>query len=148
MMLSYSAEQTKRYAADFARTLRGGEMIGLEGDLGSGKTTFVQGLAQTFGVTDPVRSPTFSLMNIYSIDPCLNFSFKNLIHVDAYRLSDQTDMYSIGLDEWVGRKDAVVFIEWPQRFKKGMIPFSRHLTFTYESEEIRKIEDLLPSSGA
>lgn len=148
MILSSSVEETKHYAADFAKTLQGGEIIGLEGDLGSGKTTFVQGLAQALGVTTVVRSPTFTLMNIHETHSKWNLSIKYLIHVDAYRLPEQTEMYHIGLDEWLGRKDAVIFIEWPHLFKKEMIPFSHYMTFTYQDEERRKIEGLFSSGGS
>lgn len=148
MILSYSVEQTKQCAADFAKTLQGGEVIGLEGDLGSGKTTFVQGLAQTLEVTTAVRSPTFTLMNIHAVHSKWNSFIKYLIHVDAYRLPEQTEIYHIGLDEWLGRKDTVIFIEWPHLFKKEAIPFSHYIMFTYQDEEIRKIEGLFSSGGS
>ena len=66
-MISSSTQQTKKIAADLAQTLRGGEVIFLDGELGSGKTTFVQGLAEALGAKTGARSSSFTIMNIYPI---------------------------------------------------------------------------------
>lgn len=110
---SRSETDTLRIAETFARTLRGGEVILLVGDLGAGKSTFVRGMAQAFGVEEPVRSPTFTLMNVHRIKK--SSKIKHLVHVDAYRLKDVHDLRAIGIEEYIGRDDAIVAIEWPER---------------------------------
>ena len=109
--ISHSQEETKQIASEFAKTLEGGEVILLDGDLGSGKTTFVQGLTQHFGFTDPVRSPTFTIMNIYEVE---HSTIKRIVHMDFYRLKDPHELHPLGLEEWLGMSDTVVLIEWPR----------------------------------
>lgn len=109
---THSDHETKTLAAEFARTLHGGEVIFLEGDLGSGKTTFVRGVAEAFGFTEPVRSPTFTIVNRYSIEHPV---IKQILHVDLYRLKDASDLTVLALEEELTRPDTVAFIEWPER---------------------------------
>jgi tRNA threonylcarbamoyladenosine biosynthesis protein TsaE len=85
----------------------------LSGDLGAGKTTLAQGVAAGLGVSDPVQSPTFTIIAEYPASlgdrPVL------LIHADLYRLAPGSAVDSTGLDEVLGRADTVVMIEWPDR---------------------------------
>ncbi len=81
--LTTSVEETKALAAEFANTLVGGDVVFLRGDLGAGKTTFVQGLMEAFGYKEPVRSPTFSLVNIHPVD---RGEIQQVAHIDLYRL--------------------------------------------------------------
>ena len=108
-MISHSLHQTKHIAADLAQRLSGGEVLCLQGELGAGKTSFVQGLAKALGVEGPVRSPTFTIMNVY--DTC-HPSIKQLIHLDFYRLKSE-EAHELGLEEWLGRSDVVAAVEWP-----------------------------------
>jgi len=117
---SYSCDQTKQIAADFATTLHGGEVIALEGEIGAGKTTFVQGLAEALGAGGLARSPTFTVMNIY---PATNDRIKKIVHVDAYRLRTPEDLFNLGLEEWIGRPDSIVLIEWPRMVEEVEIKF-------------------------
>lgn len=125
-------EQTKQLAKSLASRLKGGETIGLIGDLGAGKTVFVQGLAKAFGIKETVNSPTFVLLKVYKItqNSCLRAvakmalarrrptgkaKLKTLVHIDCYRLSDSQELLNIGVQEYLGRKDTVVVIEWADR---------------------------------
>src|SRR5688572_26135307 len=83
---SKSAEETKNFGKDFGAGLKGGEILALSGDLGAGKTTFVQGLAEGLGITDRVMSPTFLLMREHPV----KFGGK-LYHIDLYRLENNVD---------------------------------------------------------
>ena len=83
MVVTHSSKETKSIATDFAKKLKGGEFIALIGELGSGKTTFVQGLAEALGSTTKVKSPTFTLMNVY---PTEHQKIKQIVHVDFYRV--------------------------------------------------------------
>jgi tRNA threonylcarbamoyladenosine biosynthesis protein TsaE len=108
-------EETKQVAADFAATLGGGEVVFLHGDLGSGKTTFVRGVAESFGFTDPVRSPTFTIVNRY---PVSRGRMRQIFHVDLYRINDLAELAPLALEEELGRSDTVAFIEWSEKAKE------------------------------
>lgn len=108
---TYSEQETKQLAADFAKSLRGGEVIFLTGDLGSGKTTFVRGVAEAFGFHEPVRSPSFTLVNRYPIE---HGAVKQMLHIDFYRIDDASEIAPLALEEEVGRPEAITFIEWPE----------------------------------
>ncbi|MEK7105098.1 MAG: tRNA (adenosine(37)-N6)-threonylcarbamoyltransferase complex ATPase subunit type 1 TsaE [Patescibacteria group bacterium] len=104
---THSAKETKQIAADFAKKLKGGEFVALIGDLGSGKTTFVQGLAAALGSAAKVKSPTFTIMDIY---PCKHPTIKQIVHVDFYRApNSHTDL---ALDEYK-TGDTIIVAEWP-----------------------------------
>jgi tRNA threonylcarbamoyladenosine biosynthesis protein TsaE len=119
---SANENETKKIAAEFARTLKGGELVFLVGDLGSGKTTFVRGFAEALGYHDPVRSPSFTLVNRYKVSKnCI----AEIIHVDLYRIKTSDELRALALDEEIGRNDAVIFIEWPER-AEGLLGKSSH----------------------
>lgn len=110
---THSDQETKIFAAEFARTLHGGEVIFLQGDLGSGKTTFVRGVAEALGYFDPVRSPSFTIVNRYPVE---HSTIKQILHVDLYRLKDASELTALALEEECTRNDTIVFIEWPSLF--------------------------------
>lgn len=119
IVISKSEKQTVAFARRFASHLRGGEIVALVGELGSGKTTFVRGLASYFGIREPVRSPTFTLMHIHrarrSGKQVDSRRIKKIVHVDAYRLRNRRELDAIGFDEHADRPDAVTFVEWADR---------------------------------
>ncbi len=106
---SRSPEETKRFGAKIARSMRIPGVILLRGALGAGKTTLTCGIARGLGIDDSslVNSPSFTLVNIYQgICP--------IYHVDLYRLEGERDLYSIGLDDFLGR-EGVTVIEWSEK---------------------------------
>ena len=107
--VTLSAEQTKKIAADFAATLKGGEFVSLIGDLGAGKTTFVRGLVEALGGTVRVKSPTFTVMNEYPVD---FGNIKRVVHIDFYRFNDPSELEALSLDD-ERRSDTVIVAEWP-----------------------------------
>ena len=109
--LCKNLNDTQNIAKKFCDTLKGGEIITLNGDLGAGKTTFTQFLAKALGITEPVTSPTFTLMNQY-----LNGRLK-LYHFDMYRIEDIDEILETGLTEYFGNLDAVCVIEWAENIK-------------------------------
>lgn len=133
--ISNSPEQTKHIAADFARTLKGGEVIFLGGDLGTGKTTFVQGLAKALGYDGPVRSPTFTLMNIYQTN---HPTISKIVHADLYRLKEKDELQALALDEQMN-SSTVMLIEWPGLIEKKFDPSSIHIQMRQTSEHERTI---------
>lgn len=95
----------------------------LSGELGAGKTTFARGFLRALGVTEPVRSPTYTLLELYPA-PTLT-----LLHIDLYRIHDGAEIESLGLREWA-REGCVWLIEWPER-AGGRLPLAdMSLTFT------------------
>lgn len=110
---SPSEQFTKDLATQFASTLKGSEVICLHGQLGAGKTTFVKGLAQALGVKNVITSPTFTLMNIYDITTAPNLA--KLIHIDTYRLKDEHELRSIGVEDFLGQPGIVTVVEWPEK---------------------------------
>ncbi len=106
--LSHAPEETAALGAALAAWVQAGDVIALFGDLGAGKTTLVQGLARGLGITQPVTSPTFILINEYRSTP-------PLYHVDCYRLANApVEAWEIGLDELL-YNDGVCVIEWADR---------------------------------
>lgn len=103
-------------AKELARELRGGDVLALSGNLGSGKTTFTQGLARALGIVVNVTSPTFVLMNIYELLKPIN-GIDGLCHIDTYRLESAQELQTIGAEEYIGRPDTLTIIEWPEKVK-------------------------------
>lgn len=106
MYISKSADETKRIAAEITKKLKPGSVICMYGDLGAGKTAFVQGMAQELGISEPVTSPTFTIVNEY----CGTIP---LYHFDVYRIGSSDEMYEIGFDEYTGG-DGICVIEWAE----------------------------------
>ncbi|HIU57624.1 MAG TPA: tRNA (adenosine(37)-N6)-threonylcarbamoyltransferase complex ATPase subunit type 1 TsaE [Candidatus Ornithomonoglobus merdipullorum] len=104
--ITNSYEETERVAAELAKSLKGGEVIAMYGDLGAGKTAFVRGLARALGIEGHITSPTFTIMNAYN-------GRLPLYHFDVYRIADPDEMYEIGCDEYIG-SDGVCVIEWAE----------------------------------
>ncbi|MFZ5363920.1 MAG: tRNA (adenosine(37)-N6)-threonylcarbamoyltransferase complex ATPase subunit type 1 TsaE [Patescibacteria group bacterium] len=113
-------KDTLEFAEEFSKTLRGGEVIALVGELGAGKTVFTRGLARGFRIKQKIQSPTFLLMKIYKVNLSAGsgYKIKNLVHVDAYRLSGAQELVNIGLLDWFGRPDTVIVIEWADKVKE------------------------------
>jgi tRNA threonylcarbamoyl adenosine modification protein YjeE len=104
--------QTREFAAELAGFLMPGDLVLVEGDLGAGKTTFVQGLAAGLGVTEQVASPTFTLMRIYECGPPgARRGVDRLLHADLYRLEHLREVVDLGLPELLDDA-AVAVVEW------------------------------------
>ncbi len=127
-----SLEQTRNFAKQIAVSLRGGDVIALSGDLGSGKTTFVQFLANELGVRDTVTSPTFVLMKIYKTgSDAREHGIHTLCHIDAYRLRSGAELTAIGAEEYVGGDSVVTAIEWSERVESLLPSNAMYLSFRH-----------------
>jgi tRNA threonylcarbamoyladenosine biosynthesis protein TsaE len=115
---SRSPEQTRRIGARLGGVLQAGDVICLQGELGAGKTTFVQGVAQGWGSLDSVSSPTFIIVNEYG-----RADSSRLFHMDAYRLDSVLEAEQLDLDSMLA--DGALLIEWPERIN-GLVP-AEHL---------------------
>ena len=114
---SRSPEQTRRVGSRLGGALQAGDVICLQGELGAGKTTFVQGIAQGWGSLDSVSSPTFILVNMYR-----RADQGRLFHMDAYRLESTPEAEELDLDSMLAQ--GALLIEWPERMN-GLIPTER-----------------------
>ncbi len=105
--LSFSLQDTENFAKEFARTLKKGDVVRLEGDLGAGKTTLVKYIAEFLGSKDLVTSPTFTILNEYS-------GKVPIYHFDMYRLKNSNEAIDSGLDEILRSGEGICFVEWPE----------------------------------
>jgi tRNA threonylcarbamoyladenosine biosynthesis protein TsaE len=136
---SSSAAETHLLARRFAAGLRRGDIVALSGELGSGKTQFVQGVAEHFGVREPVTSPTFVVLNRYTgSDDSGNELL--LYHFDFYRIRSAAELYDLGFEEVLGL-DGIVLIEWADLFAALLPPQRVNISFRHGStEQERTIE--------
>ncbi len=115
IITTLSEQETKRIAEKYGKQLRGGETIGLIGELGAGKTAFVKGLAKGLGIKKTITSPTFVLMKVY---PVTHRTIKYFVHVDAYRVKSAKALTGIGLEDYIKAADSIVAIEWADLVQK------------------------------
>jgi tRNA threonylcarbamoyladenosine biosynthesis protein TsaE len=118
--LTRTAEETRSLAAEWAATLPADSTVALHGDLGAGKTTWVQGLALGFGVAGPVTSPTFTIYNLH------RGAARMLAHMDAYRLGSDRDAEDLLLEEFLVSPWCLA-VEWPDRVAGWIPPGALHL---------------------
>jgi tRNA threonylcarbamoyladenosine biosynthesis protein TsaE len=132
--ISNSVAETERIAADLALTLRGGECIALDGELGAGKTQFVRGLVIGLGGEGrAVSSPTFVLLNVYDTPRMKVF------HLDAYRVAGADDFESIGFTELL-EQGGVVVIEWASRVKALLPRDCIEISMQHKGDNTREIQ--------
>lgn len=115
--ISNSVDDTREIAAELAKKLAAGDVLCMYGDLGAGKTAFVQGLAQGLGIDEPITSPTFTIVNEY-------YGSMPLYHFDVYRIADPDEMYEVGYEEYV-YGSGVSVIEWSELIS-DILPESRY----------------------
>ncbi|MCL2023856.1 MAG: tRNA (adenosine(37)-N6)-threonylcarbamoyltransferase complex ATPase subunit type 1 TsaE [Oscillospiraceae bacterium] len=113
-MISNSPEETENIAAEFAKTLIGGDCVALFGGLGAGKTAFVRGMARGLGIAASVSSPTFAIVNEYTGENV------TLAHFDMYRLSTWEDLEACGFFEYLD-SGAILAVEWSENIL-GALP--------------------------
>jgi tRNA threonylcarbamoyladenosine biosynthesis protein TsaE len=138
--LTKSEKQTFVLAKKIVSKLKGGEVICLMGDLGAGKTAFTKGLAQALKVKNIVTSPTFVLLKIYKVFKNKK-GIKNLIHLDCYRLGHAEELFAIGWEEFLKKKDSLIVVEWADKIKSIMPADTVWLNFRQgRGEEEREIK--------
>jgi len=115
---SRSPEQTQRLGARLGALLQGGDVIGMEGTLGAGKTCLAQGIGRGWGASQTLISPTFVLVREYARanEPT------RLYHVDLYRISGAEEALGLGVDEFLGDAHAICIVEWAERARSLMPP--------------------------
>lgn len=144
--ITKSASETQKFAYKLADTLERrnkeeriekARVVALSGDLGAGKTTFIQGFAKALGITDRLISPTFVLMRRYPLKDS-----GMLYHLDVYRLDNnlQEEIKNLGLSEVWNTKGNIVVIEWAEKIKDLLPEGTIWITFEYMDENTRKIK--------
>jgi tRNA threonylcarbamoyladenosine biosynthesis protein TsaE len=130
---SRSAEQSRRIGARLGSGIESGDLICLQGDLGAGKTTFVQGMAQGWGSLEGATSPTFVLVNEYRRpDGAL------LFHLDAYRLGSAAEAEELDIDRMLD--EGVLVVEWPERVRTALPEQELWILLEHVAEEQRRIQ--------
>jgi len=123
--LAATPEATRRLGAALASVLQPGDTVLLGGELGAGKTTFVQGLAAALGVTEPVTSPTFVLVHQYA-----TASGWDLLHADVWRLEQLSEVVDLALPEQL-EEGAAAVVEWGQRAAPVLAPDCLHVVIDF-----------------
>jgi len=129
--ITRSPDETRKLAADLAKKLKPGSVLALHGELGSGKTCFVQGLAEALEVEDIVNSPTYTIINEYRGRLRIN-------HVDLYRLKSEADVFGLGLEELL-EGDGITAIEWPEKAASILPKNTIHIHFEFVDDRRRRI---------
>ncbi|MBI2640263.1 MAG: tRNA (adenosine(37)-N6)-threonylcarbamoyltransferase complex ATPase subunit type 1 TsaE [Candidatus Sungbacteria bacterium] len=137
-VVTKSPRETQKVAQMLARTLLKSHFntIALEGELGAGKTTFVQGFAGALGIREKIQSPTFVLLKIYKIK---KGRVRHLIHIDCYRLKSAEALIHLGLKNLLEDKDAIILIEWADRVRKFLPKNTVWVRFKHGSNHRERI---------
>ena len=139
-LLSQSSGETESIARELAATLPEEAILELRGDLGSGKTTFVKGLAKAWNIQEVVTSPTFNIFNVHE-------GSRRLLHMDAYRLSSQNNILEELMLEDFAIPPFCLAIEWPSNLPELPWPTTRALTFSIQGNNAREIRLVRSCSG-
>ncbi len=123
-----TAEETRAWGERLGRLLRAGDLVVLTGDLGAGKTTLTQGIAEGLGVRGPITSPTFVIARVH---PSL-VDGPALVHVDAYRLGGFAELDDLDLDTSI--EDSVTIVEWGHGLAEGLAEDRLEITLSGEDE--------------
>ncbi len=126
-----SKADTNKIARYYAKHFKTGDVVALYGNLGVGKTYFVQQVCKALGINDEVSSPSYVLLNQYQGEILVN-------HYDLYRLQFPEEVYELGLFEHLNR--TIVFIEWPEIAKNILPPHTYHFHFNYSENDLRVLE--------
>lgn len=142
-IFSYSAFQTKKLGKDTAKEIlktgpgKKALILALKGNLGSGKTTFLQGFAKGLGIKEKVLSPSFIIMRKYKIQNT-RYKIQNFYHIDCYRLKKAKEIIVLGFKEIISEPKNIVAIEWAEKIAK-IIPSAAWLNFKFMNKNIREI---------
>lgn len=147
-----SARETQEIGAHFAKKILRGDVgehavvLGLKGNLGSGKTTFLQGFARGLGIEEAILSPTFVIMKRFAMEaPPIPTKFKNFYHFDCYRLEVLEDVQTLEFGDIIADPKNIVAIEWPENIA-GILPAgAKEIIFTHLRGNEREIKITRPT---
>ncbi len=124
--------EPQNFVAELLPKAERATLVTLSGDLGAGKTTFVQGIAAVLGITETVTSPTFVIENVYALT---DQKWKRLIHIDAYRLEKGSELEHLGWNEIVADPENLILLEWPEKVAEIIPEDAIKLRFDFDGEE-------------
>ncbi len=141
--ITNSKSQTQKLAKNFAHKIVGYRkfnndcaiVVGLSGELGSGKTTFVQGFAKALGIKERIISPTFVILKKFKIQ-----DLKFLTHIDAYRIKNSKEILDLGWKDLLVSPENIILVEWPEKIKKIFPRQHFWLNFNHEGKSKRSID--------
>ncbi len=166
-MISHSVADTNKLASRLVKGLHGGDVVGLVGPLGAGKTTFVQGLARALGIKRPITSPTFILLQSYPVrlgsppkkgSVCRRASsgrpgetergcrITTLTHIDCYRLRDPQQLLDIGIREYLDDPHTLTVIEWADKVRALLPVRTLWIYFSHMPKDGERRLDIKPRS--
>ena len=143
-VVTTSSSQTKKLGSVLAKQImetpsqESAFVIALVGDLGGGKTTFLQGLAKGLGLKEKILSPTFVIMKRYQIDSGKNY--KNFYHIDCYRVESSEEIMSLGFSEMIKDNKGIIAVEWADKVKDILPKSSLFLYFKFMGKDLREIK--------
>jgi tRNA threonylcarbamoyladenosine biosynthesis protein TsaE len=132
-IITNSAKQTQKLGEKIAQELSdtvGGKtaiVLGLQGNLGGGKTTFLQGFAKGLGIKEKILSPTFVILKRFQVP---GFRFQDFYHIDCYRLKNEKDILELGFDDIIKDSRNIVAVEWSEKIKKVLPKNTIFIKFT------------------
>lgn len=142
-MIATGAQAVADEAARFARSLTlrpdRATLVTLSGELGAGKTTFVQGVAKALGIDERVTSPTFVIMKIYPTEHPPAGGFERLVHIDAYRLKGEHHLQVLGWEELLKDPKNLILMEWPEQAGGAVPTDAVRIEFRYSGDHEREI---------
>lgn len=147
LITTKSAKETQKFAGESAKRFikkksRGALVVALKGELGAGKTTFIKGFSRALGIREKVLSPTFVLIHRHKIKKRFTLHasrFKNLYHIDCYRLNSEKDLLKLGIKKIFANPENIVLIEWADRVKKLIPKTAIWIHFNHAGENKRRI---------
>ena len=128
-IITHSKEETVKFAEEYGKTLKKGDVVLLKGEMGAGKTVFTKGVALSLGIKSEVTSPTYAYLNDYD---------GKLFHYDCYRLSSGEDAEALGLTEYF-YSDGICVIEWSENIRDVLPDNCKTVTIEKIDENTRKI---------
>ena len=146
-IISQSPEETKKLGEILAREIlasghqpKKARVIGLEGELGSGKTVFIQGLAKGLGIKDRIISPTFVIMKKYKINASgCRLQVSRFYHIDCYRIYRAKELLDLGFKELLSQPKNIIAIEWAERVKRILAQNTLWLKFEHLEGKKRRV---------
>jgi tRNA threonylcarbamoyladenosine biosynthesis protein TsaE len=138
-IITNSAEETQKLGEKLAKEIKSGKtavVLGLQGDLGGGKTTFLQGFAKGLNIKEKILSPTFVILKHFKIK---SSEFEDFYHVDCYRINQPEDILELGFKEIISNPKNILAIEWPERILKILPKTAVTIKFLFIDENKREI---------
>ena len=148
--LTANSSQTKQLGQSLAKKIlklpqkKSALVIALSGDLGAGKTTFVQGFARGLGIKEKILSPTFIIMKKFPLPSMINdqlpmINYQYFFHIDCYRIQKPEEIFNIGFKKIISNPKNIVAIEWPEKIEKILPKNIIKIKFDFGSENTRRI---------